>query len=102
MSTAQPQHIDALPAGQRQLLAIVPGLELQGQHAHAHQVRPVDAFKAFCQHRLDPQQIGALGGPVTAGPCAVFLAGDHHQRRTLGLVLHGGIVDRQLFARWHE
>jgi hypothetical protein len=50
-------------------------LELQRQHAHAHQVAAVDALEAARHHGLDAQQLRALGGPVAARPGAVFLAG---------------------------
>jgi len=99
--TVEPQQVDLFLARERQLLAVLPGLELQRQHAHAHQVGAVDAFETFCQHRLDPQQVGALGRPVTAGAGAVFLAGDDHQRRALGLITHGGVIDRKLFTAGH-
>src|SRR5690606_4640855 len=41
---------------------------------------------------------GALGRPVARRTGAVFLAGEHHQRRALRLVLHGRVVDRHLAA----
>ncbi|MCY1501118.1 hypothetical protein D9M68_351810 [compost metagenome] len=92
---------DCFPAGQAQGLAVIAVLELQGQYAHAHQVGAVDAFEAFSDHRLDPQQVGALGRPVAGRPGAVFLAGHYHQWRAFGLVAHGGVVDRQFLAAGH-
>ena len=38
--------------------------QLQRQHAHAHQVGAVDALEGCGDHRLDPEQHGAFGGPV--------------------------------------
>ena len=59
----------------------------------------MDTLEALGDHRLDAQQVSALGCPVAAGAGTVFLAGDHHQRCARGLVLHGGIVDRHFLAR---
>jgi hypothetical protein len=61
--------------------------ELQRQHAHADEVRAVDALEALDDHRAHAEQVGALGRPVAARAGAVFLAGDDHQRRAVGLVL---------------
>ena len=79
----------------------MPGLELQRQYAHAYQVGAVNALEAFRQYRFDPQQVGTFGGPVAARAGAVFLAGDHHQRRAFLLVAHRRVVDRQLLATGH-
>ena len=51
-------------------------LELQRQHAHADQVRAVDALEALDDHRLDPEQQRALGRPVARRAGAVFLAAE--------------------------
>ena len=72
--------------------------ELQRQHAHSHQIGAVNTLEAFGDDRFDPQQISALGRPVPARPGAVFLPGDHHQRRARGLIAHGRVVDRQFLA----
>jgi hypothetical protein len=45
-----------------------PALELQRQHAHADQVAAVDALEAARDHRLDAEQLRALGGPVADEP----------------------------------
>src|SRR3546814_7114962 len=37
--------------------------ELQRQHAHAHQVRAVDALEGLDDDRLHAEQTRALGGP---------------------------------------
>src|SRR3546814_20919593 len=57
-----------------------------------------DALEALGDHGLDAQQDRALGRPVARRAGAVFLAGQDHQRRAVGLVLHRRVVDRQLFA----
>src|SRR5665213_1506394 len=46
----------------------VTGLELQRQHAHAHEVGAVDSFVALDEYGLDAEQLGALGGPVATRP----------------------------------
>ena len=89
-------HLVALEAKRLRVLAVQ---ELAGQHAHADQVRTVDSLESFRHHRLHAQQVRALGRPVTRRAGAVFLAREHHQRHALGLVLHGRVVDRHLFAR---
>jgi hypothetical protein len=68
--------VDELGAIQLQRLPGVAALELQRQHAHAHQVAAVDALEAARHHGLDAQQLRALGGPVARGAGAVFLAGE--------------------------
>ncbi len=89
-----PVDVDGLVAGDTQAGPGHAGLELQRQHAHAHQVVAVDALEAACDDGLDAQQVGALGRPVAARAGAVLLAGEDDRGRALGLVGHRGIVDR--------
>src|SRR5690606_11091928 len=58
---------EGLAAGQPQALRVLAALELQREHAHAHQVAAVDALEALGDDRLHAEQQGALGRPVTAG-----------------------------------
>ena len=67
--------VDHLVATQAEAVHRVAGLELQRQHAHADQVAAVDALEALGDHRLDAQQLRALGRPVARRAGAVFLAG---------------------------
>src|SRR5690606_29099203 len=60
----QAHNIELLGAVQTQCLAVCTLLELQGQHAHAHQVGSVDTFKAFGHHGLHAQHGHALGGGI--------------------------------------
>ena len=60
--------------------------ELQRQHAHADEVRAVDALVGLGDDGADAQQRGALGRPVARGAGAVLLAGQHDQRDALGRV----------------
>ena len=76
-----------------------PSFKDQRQNAHAHEVGAVDTLKALGDHGAHAEQVGALGRPVTRGAGAVFLAGKDHQRRALGLVCHGRVIDRHDFAR---
>ena len=73
-------------------------MELQGQHAHADQVGAVDALEALGDDGPDAEQGGALGGPVTAAPRPVLLAGQHDQGHALVGVAHGRLVDGRLGA----
>src|SRR5690606_40412986 len=79
---------EAVVAGQAERRAALALAELQRQNAHADEVRTVDALEALDDYRAHAEQAGALGGPVAARAGAVFLAGDHHQRGPVGLVLH--------------
>src|SRR5690606_19625483 len=90
--------VDRLAAVQAEGARVLAVLELQRQHAHADQVGAVDALEALGYDRLDPEQQGALGRPVARGTGAVLLPREHHQRRALGLVLYGGVVDGRLAA----
>src|ERR671913_1793777 len=54
--------------------------KLQGQHAHADQVRAVDALEALRDNGPDAEQEGSLGGPVARGARPVFLAGQDDER----------------------
>src|SRR5690606_33074585 len=92
---------DLLAAGQAQALGVLPGLVHERQHAHAHQVRAVDALEALGDDRLDAKHPGALGRPVAARAHAVVLAGEHHERDLLGLVLLAGLEDRRLLPGGH-
>ena len=59
----------------------------------------MDTLETFGDHGAHAEQRGALGCPVAAGAGAIFLAGDDHQRRAIGLVGHGSIIDGELLAR---
>ncbi len=98
-------RMDVVQAGDRDLLVAldaerggaVGAEELQRQHAHADQVGAVDALEAARDHRLDAEQLRALGGPVARRAGAVFLAAEDHRRRAVGDVAHGRVVNRAAF-----
>ena len=94
--------VEGLVAVDAERLPRVARLELQRQHAHADQVRAVDALEALRDHRLDAEQLRALGGPVAARAGAVLLAAEDDRRRALGHVLHRRVVDEHLLARGLE
>ena len=58
----------------------------------------MNALEALGDDHLHAEQAGALGGPVTAGTGAVFLAGDNDERGAGGLIGHGRIIDGSLLA----
>jgi hypothetical protein len=91
--------VEDLRAVQLQRLARHAVLELQRQHAHADEVRAVDALEALDHHGLDAEQPRALRRPVARRAGAVFLAGDDDQRHAILLVAHRRVVDRHLLAR---
>src|SRR5690606_20715728 len=68
--------VEGLATGDAKRLPAVGSLELEGQHAHADQVRAVDAFEAAGDDRLGAEQLGALGGPVARRARAVLLAAE--------------------------
>ena len=93
------QDVDALLPRQAQRFPGFARLELQRQHAHAHQVAAVDALEAARHHRAYAQQLRALGRPVAAGAGAVLFARKHHRGHAFGLVALGSVEDGQLVAR---
>ena len=78
--------------------AFSPGDELQRQHAHADEVRPVDPLEALGEHGAHAEQSRALRRPVTRRAGAVLLAGDDDERHAFGLVADGGVEDGRLLA----
>ena len=58
----------------------------------------MDPLEALGQDGPHPEQHGPLGGPVPRRPRPVLLAGQDHQRHTVGGVAHGGVVDGQRLA----
>src|SRR5947199_9794461 len=58
----------------------------------------MNALEALANHGADAKQPRSLRVPVPRRAVAVFGAGKNHQRDSLGLILHRGIVDRHLLA----
>src|SRR6202171_2264378 len=73
-------------------------LEGERQHAHPDQNGEMDLLEALADHGADAEQPGSLRAPARRRAVAVFGAGENHQRHLLGLILHGGIVNRHLLA----
>lgn len=59
----------------------------------------MDSFVALCDHRLDPLQVGALGGPVTRRPRSVLIARQDDGGDSVCQLLVGGVEHRHLFSR---
>src|SRR5713101_6600103 len=68
-------------------------LEAQRQHAHADEVRAMDAFERLGDDGPHAEQAGSLRRPVARGSAAVFLAGEDDERNLVVLVAHGGVED---------
>ncbi len=90
--------IEHLGAIEPQALRAIAALELQWQHAHAHQVRAVNALVALGHHNLYAQQLRAFGGPVARRSGAVFLATNHDRGNARFLIGHCGVIDKHFFA----
>src|SRR5690606_29812982 len=72
LAIVQTGDIEGLGAVQSQRRGAFALAELQRQYPHADQIGAVDAFEALGDHRLHPQQVGALGRPVARGAGAVL------------------------------
>src|ERR1700730_8511935 len=88
-----------LAADEAKRLPRRPFVKNKRDDAHADEVRAMNAFERLANHRANPQQGRSLGGPVTRGAGAVFLAGEYDKRNVLALISHRGVVNRQLIAR---
>ena len=80
-------------AGEAERFGVLAGQELQGQDAHADEVRAVDALVALGDDEADAEQARALGGPVARGAGAVLLAGEDAERGAALGVVDRGVVD---------
>src|SRR6266852_2103653 len=89
---------DLVPPDSERSYRIVAG-ELEGEHAHAHQVRAVDALEAAHDHRTNAEKQRAFRRPVARAARAVLLAAEHHGRDAFRDVFHRRFVDRHLLAR---
>src|SRR5690606_35037092 len=87
LGSVEAERLPALPLG-----------ELQGDDTHPDEVRAVDALEALGDDRLDAEQRGALGRPVTRRSRAVLLAAEHDERDARRLVVHARVVDEGLRA----
>ena len=69
--------------------------ELQRQDAHSDEVGAVDALVTLSDNRLDTEQLGAFGSPVTRGTRTVLLTTQDDQRDALLAVIHRGVIHRR-------
>ena len=58
------EDVDDIGAGKALALGLFSGQELQRQHAHAHEVRAVDALEGLDEDGPRTEQPGVLRGPV--------------------------------------
>ena len=75
-----------------------PLLEHQRQHAHADEVRAVDALEALRDDGAHAEELRALGRPVARRAGAVFAPREHDERNLLRLIAHRRVIDRQTLA----
>ena len=80
LAVLDPGDRELLLAGQPERLGRLAVGELQRQHAHADEVRAVDALERLRDHGAHAEQVRALRRPVARRARAVLLAGEHDQR----------------------
>ena len=78
--------------------AVWPSTYSQRQHAHAHEVRAVDALVALGDDGADAEQQRALRRPVARRAGAVLLAHERDERDALGAIALGRVEDRDRLA----
>jgi len=87
----QPANGDLLVALEPERLPGRSFLEAQRQHAHADQVRAMDALERLRDDGTYTEQVRPFRRPIARRPAAIFLAGKNDERHLVGLVAHGGI-----------
>src|SRR5882757_8167826 len=95
----QPANGDLLVALEPERLPGCPFLEAQRQHAHADQVRAMDALERLRHDRAHAKQVRPFRRPIARRSAAVFLAGEDNERHLVGLVAHGGVENRHAVTR---
>src|SRR5690606_14094197 len=86
LAVVEPLDVEGFRAIESELGRTFTVHELQRYDAHTDQVGAVNALVALCDYRANTEQQGAFRSPVAGRASAVFLAGDHHQRRAFRLV----------------
>src|SRR5256885_1704107 len=79
--SGDPGDVERFGAVEAERVRVRPLFELQRKHAHANEVRAMDALETLRDHRAHAEELGALGGPIAGGAGAVLLAGDNYERR---------------------
>src|SRR5947207_4643606 len=72
--------------------------ELQWQHAHADQIRPMNALEARRHDRFHAEQPRSLRRPVATRSRPVLVPGENDERNGSRLIFHRRVVDRHLLA----
>ena len=95
----QPDHVELLAAGQAQRLGALAGHELERQHAHADQVRAVDALVALGQHGPTPSSAVPLAAQSRDEPLPYSRPAMTSSGTLSRGVAHRRVVDEHLVAR---
>src|ERR671910_587195 len=90
------RDVEGLSAGQTQGVGALAFRKLEGEDAHADQVRAVNALEALGDDGLYAEQERALSGPVARGTGPVLLARQHQQRHSFLPIFEARLVDRRL------
>src|SRR5947209_16518678 len=98
LDAIEADDIENLRAVEAQRLGVRVLLELQGEHAHADEVRAVYALEALGDDGAHTQQERPLRRPVARTAGSVLLPGDDDQRKPRRLVVHRRVVDAHLLA----
>src|SRR5262249_14238955 len=93
---AQSDDIEGFRAEEVERVRADAFIELKWQHAHSDQVAAMNPLEALSDDRAHAQQARAFRRPIARTARAVFLTGDHDQRRAFGLILHRRVVDAHL------
>src|SRR5256884_9057365 len=72
--------------------------ELQRQNAHTDQIRAMNAFVTFSDHRVYAEKARAFRSPVAGRAGAVFLARNNDQRHSFGKIFFRRFEDGHLGA----
>ena len=89
---------ERLLPGEAECLAVLARTIGEWQHAHPHEIAPVDSLVALGDRCLDALQRRSLRGPVAARAGPILLAGQHHQRCSRRAIALRRIEDRHHFA----
>src|SRR5207249_4212394 len=76
----------------------VAAFELEGEHAHADEVRAMDTLEALHDYRAHAEEQRPLRRPVARAARTVLLAAEHHASDAFGDVFHRRLVHRHLLA----
>ncbi len=96
--SANSRDLENFFAGQPVGFCIFPSTELQRQNAHTDQIRAMNAFVTFSDHRVYAEKARAFRSPVAGRAGAVFLARNNDQRHSFGKIFFRRFEDGHLGA----